>query len=138
MREVKFIAWQKSTQSIRQVLVIDYLNNMIDLVGGEIEQYFEDVELMQYTGLKDKNGTEIYEGDVLEREVHVVLHGTDLDKWIKERVVVDWKYSGWYVNEDELEFVLDEGVDRHTLCRQTALEVVGNIYENPELLEVVE
>ena len=91
---------------------------------------------MQSTGLKDKNGVEIFEGDIVHRKVHLVLFGSDLNKWIDEYACVEWKYGGWHVGEDLLDFILDEGVDRHTLCRQTAIEIAGNIYENPELLEV--
>ena len=91
--------------------------------------------LMQSTGLKDKNGVEIFEGDILHRKVHVILLGTDLNKWVDEYAYVEWKYGGWHVGEDLLEFVLEEGIDHHTGCKQTAIEVIGNIYENPDLLD---
>lgn len=91
--------------------------------------------LMQSTGLKDKNGVEIFEGDILHRRVHVILSGTNLNEWVDEYIHVEWKYGGWHVGEDLLEFVIEEGIDRHTFFRQTAVEVVGNIYENNELLE---
>lgn len=97
---------------------------------------FEDIELMQSTGLKDKNGVEIFEGDIVHRKVHLVLFGSDLNKWIDEYACVEWKYGGWHVGEDLLDLILDEGVDRHTLCRQTAIEIAGNIHEDKELLEV--
>lgn len=93
------------------------------------------LKLMQSTGLKDKNGIEIFEGDILHRKVHVILLGTDLNKWVDEYAYVEWKYGGWHVGEDLLEFVLEEGIDHHTRCKQTALEVIGNIYENPDLLD---
>ncbi|MGX2947188.1 YopX family protein [Enterococcus alishanensis] len=126
MREIKFRAWQKSTQSIRQVLVIDYLNNMIDLVGGEIEQYFEDVELMQYTGLKDKNDTEIYEGDTVRY----------VDGECSYTGVVEVDCYTFYINGvgplDSFDF-LDVS---NTFDGTTSLTIIGNIYENSVLLEV--
>jgi uncharacterized phage protein (TIGR01671 family) len=107
------------------------LVNLGDGMWGMIDKY----ELMQSTGLKDKNGVEVFEGDILHRKVHVILLGTDLNKWVDEYAHVEWKYGGWHVGEDLLEFVLEEGIDRHTGCSQTALEVIGNIYENPDLLD---
>lgn len=91
--------------------------------------------LMQSTGLKDKDGVEIFDGDYLHRKVHIIILGTDLNEWVDEIVQVEWKYGGWHVGEDLLEFSLEAGTDRHTGCYQTALGVIGNIYENPELLE---
>lgn len=131
----KFRAWDKETQVLINVLVIDWLNELVDLEGGRIDRQFDEVELMQSTGLKDKNGVEIFEGDILHRKVHVILLGTDLNKWVDEYAYVEWKYGGWHVGEDLLEFVLEEGIDHHTGCKQTALEVIGNIYENPDLLD---
>lgn len=71
-------------------------------------------ELMQYTGLKDKNGKEIYEGDV----VQPYSNGTNF--------VVEWWHSGWYL-------VLE---NRHSMLYTIGRpEVIGNIHENPELLK---
>ena len=72
---------------------------------------------MQSTGLKDKNGTEIYEGDIVKNiydEIYVV-------KWFDAGFHLEEKYNG--------------GFDYFELHFGDNKEVIGNIYENPELLE---
>jgi len=72
-----------------------------------------DFTLMQYTGLKDKNGVEIYEGDIIRCKLQ-----TDKNHWIAE---VKFCIDAWCIG-------------LHTLSSYIYLEVIGNIYENPELL----
>lgn len=77
----------------------------------------ENFELMQSTGLKDKNGTEIYEGDIVKNiydEIYVV-------KWFDAGFYLEERYNG--------------GFDYSELHFGNNKEVIGNIYENPELLE---
>ena len=90
--------------------------------------------LMQSTGFKDVNGVEIFEGDILSRKTHVWMYGSDLNEWVTESYPVVWQDGGWYLNEEPLAFILEEGVYKDGF-RRTALEVIGNIYENPELME---
>ena len=148
----KFRAWDKENKKMYGCYGFDDLNMKVyrcNLADREfrqgqletvhaVEDDLNNFDLMQSTGLKDKNGVEIFEGDIVHRKVHLILFGSDLNKWIDEYACVEWKYGGWHVGEDLLDLILDEGVDRHTLCRQTAIEIAGNIHEDKELLEAIE
>lgn len=123
-----FRAWDKETQSLRDVLVIDWLNELVDLEGGRIDRQFDEVELMQFTGLKDKNGVEIFEGDIVAVENHPFQR--------KENSSVGMEIEGDYVvgwNQHDLTWCVGDLL----LARlKPYVRVIGNIYENPELLEV--
>ena len=75
------------------------------------------VELMQYTGLHDKNGKEIYEGDIV------------VDSWKHVKGKVEW-------HDKKPKFCIHVGRSRIDLEWQTSLvEIIGNIYENPEMIQ---
>lgn len=74
---------------------------------------------MQYTGLKDKNGTEIYEGDIVK-----CRHGIGVVKFHNASFVFDWDFNAL----NELMHVWKED-------SVLQVEIIGNIYENPELLK---
>lgn len=125
----KFRAWDKETQTMLDVPLIDFKKSV--LVGehwefGEtIFINFDDIHLMQSTGLKDKNGKEIFEKDILDyngRKVIVKWHGS---------------YASFiYEFVDELENRVTEWQPLYLSYYH--FEIIGNIYENPELLEVTE
>lgn len=118
MREIKFRAWDKINKEMFNVESINFQERRVykDVVSY---RNFNDIELMQYTGLKDKNNKEIYEGDILS-------DGNDEKpyKVIFENGSFRAEFDGDF---DEYSFDL---MDVNLQC----CEVVGNIYENSELL----
>lgn len=120
-REIKFRAWLKEEERMVSVSDISFIGQEIDKYEGDSSSGdwwgFDYIELMQYTGLKDKNGNEIYEGDICKH------HGHD--------VIGKWIYDDGFTS-----FVMMEGENHYFYfgIDEDRLEVIGNIYENPELL----
>ncbi|WP_413527394.1 YopX family protein [Marinilactibacillus psychrotolerans] len=116
-REIKFRAWleyDKRMAFSEEVVVWDnniYINKEKKL-DSKIKGY-STLSIMQYTGLKDRNGKEIYEGDVIKASIECGILVTGQ---------VYWNYGA-------LE------VQGYVFKQLNNLEVIGNIYENPELLE---
>ena len=124
MREIKFRAWDKEKKIIGNVLGIDILHKEIFFSNENVDCYehtdFKDIELMQYTGLKDKNNKEIYEGDIVKlRTNHGIGVVKNYDEW--GAFVVE------YIKPRPLAVL-------GTNYYKEDIEVIGNIYENPELL----
>jgi uncharacterized phage protein (TIGR01671 family) len=126
MRQIKFRAWQKHHKQMVKVTRIDFNRNLITADYGEktvprfntFEQ--DNFILMQYTGFRDKNGTEIYEGDLL----------FDKDE-LTRPFIVKW-------DDEWAQFYVDcGGGSTDFLWKWANLEVIGNIYENPDLLAEV-
>jgi uncharacterized phage protein (TIGR01671 family) len=89
--------------------------------------------LMQFTGLKDKNGKEIYSGDVMEDSRGRRLVITDVDAG---QVVMFEQEYGNFINRAPV--VLYEAVaNNQTSSFVESIEVIGNIYENPDLIKPV-
>ena len=125
---------------------IDYIdiNNEIAYINQDgggydylIDFVYGDGKLMQYTGLKDKNGKEIYEGDILRCKC---LKKCKLDSCAEK--VIQYKNSliEWWESGCNLGYRLRDSKGKTMMIKPTHLntmevEVIGNIYENPELLE---
>lgn len=128
MREIKFRAWHNVDWVMYYnhsvCLTIDGVVTYLDKSG--IWQEDEDksiITLMQFTGLKDKNGKEIYEGDIISYDQHYTT-----DKLINLKVEWDNNncfYRGYYGKDTG--HSLNNFASKH-------YEVIGNIYETPELI----
>ena len=118
----KFRAWDKTTSKLHVVNGIYCDNKKIHYIDDNRVRFvgFDNVIIMQSTGLKDKNGKEIFERDIVKMAKDVYSEPTYYE--------VVRHYGGAYRLESK-----QHGCElwlRHTDC-----EVVGNVYENPELLE---
>lgn len=120
MREIKFRAWDKKENKMQQVVQILYGHEAsnyplsVDFFRSVKSRLIKDIELMQYTGLKDKNGVEIYEGDILKEDgiLSTVEYKDDI--------------PGFGLNNS-----------KYSLCMYSSenMEIIGNIFENKELLK---
>lgn len=132
MREIKFRAWSKRDECMFRVRDISFPSNLlkmrINLSGGDTLDA-DDVALMQYTGLKDKNGIEVYEGDILRSEKEGVMGAVEYCDRIASFIVF------FKMNNENCYSHLNEGkLDRKERLQYT--QIIGNIHEHPELLEV--
>lgn len=127
-REIKFRVWSNNTWKMHEVVGIRFLADKIDVLDDGMPvtletSYQGEFVLLQYTGLKDKNGKEIYEGDILQCHYDF---GDDTEPM--EPVIVEWQYDGWAIHA--------LGNDIYMLPRDwEGYEVIGNVFENSDLLE---
>jgi len=138
MRTIKFRAWNKREKEMMNVVKMIFTKEGIEcsyknLAGfcGEIDE----VIIMQFTGLKDKNGKEIFEGDILKDEYNII--------WTVHFVM--GKFS-IFCNTDNLlnsieakrnkKLTDDEKIVEDLDAWWVRKEIIGNKFENPELLEV--
>lgn len=138
MREIKFRAYFKTDKRIYNVLALG--NNGVILWDDESEVDFEcqfdDIELLEYTGLKDSNGVKIYEGDIVENLMKDPSGYEDFDgNWVQNIPDNDPSYFGKIFFKDASFYIRYNGGFETLLDRDCIVEVVGNIYENKELLD---
>lgn len=122
MREIKFRTWDKKTKRMflpepyRHAISLNFETGMVEIGNGG------DVIFLQYTGLKDKNGKEIYEGDILEH----YCDWNDKKECCHSIYPTIWEDGGYTF--PHCGFLLDKKWTEK-------LEVIGNICENLELLK---
>ncbi|HEK6821485.1 TPA: hypothetical protein SPD07_001884 [Staphylococcus aureus] len=123
---LKFRAWDKLGKEMHKVSVIDFSSKgarIIRLAGvqsngkGDHKRWHSSVELMQSTGFKDVNGVEIYEGDIVQ------------DSYSGEVSFIEFQEGAFYITCSNVTELISENDD--------IIEIIGNVFENEELLEAM-
>ncbi|AEB73785.1 YopX family protein [Lentilactobacillus buchneri] len=127
-REIKFRIW-RAPDEYSKTFWMESWDSLMNYSMSDIFQLDNpDDVLEQYTGLKDANGKEIYEGDILAWHSNVYRK----HDWVG---VVLYRGAGFAVQESDKSYSSPEWLD--CACRKDAniIEVIGNVHDNPELLE---
>lgn len=130
----RFRAWDKSFQKYCENVIVSTINGEITVYGRLVNGNTAlipstHVVLEQCTGLKDATGRLIYEGDIV-RVFYDHFNGTFTEKEVVGPV--KWECGTWIVNNSLLNHSPEYD---ETHLESAAVEVIGNIHENPELLE---
>ena len=139
VKNLKFRAWDYDTN--KMIFFNGIFNKHVYTETSTFSQYesipkYHHLDIMQYTGLNDKNGREIYEGDFIKHtslhdQLGVINFGTH--EVMSHDYGCNGRAHGWHLQyEDRTTYALNNPFN--TTSRN--IEIVGNIYENPELIEI--
>ena len=159
MRELKFRIWDRQAKAwaendcslhcFSNWQIDPFTGKLTDFVGAidgdretrynanpALDYYWSDGQIvnepqyvvMQYTGMKDKNGKEIYEGDIV---THTSINGKDY----KAEIVFSPTLAAFVLDTSGRHLLDDKYGDYYELHKDHSYEIIGNIFETPELLE---
>ena len=123
-RVIKFKAWHEHLQMMFTVYSLDFDNGLVFCESEEDTRHtfgMIDVELLQFTGYQDKNGADIYEGDIASKTYKYQVTESGQIKFMESGFCVFFDY------EPEAYYYLGGESKSH--------EIIGNIYQHKELLE---
>ena len=120
----KFRAWLKNDKEMIEADEIHWDRGQLDFIGDAITfmRKADEIELMQSTGLKDKNGKDVYIGDIIK-----------CTRGCPHEVYLEKEYGGTYIGG--MPAVYLKGI-KEGYAWTGDEEIIGNVYQNPELLEV--
>lgn len=139
--EKEFRVWNKKTKKMEYQSDLDFLV----FPGKKIPEGFKDLEVMQWTGLKDESGKKIYEGDVIEF-TYWWFDGNYVDSILTGEIIYDKKFMSYSLkgikNKEWLQHIGGENNDEPDTSpfaffnfNDVDFEVKGDVYQNPELLK---
>lgn len=117
-REIKFRSWCKNIGKMCEVGDIHFGIDCVQVYEPDEEFDFEDIVLMQFTGLKDNKGIEIYEGDI----VTIIYRDAGFPKMRTEEIIYRQESAMF-----DTKWVDD--------FYRAEMEVIGNVYEHPDLIK---
>ena len=127
MRDIKFRAWDLMRMTTSGIM-FNSTTSMLEIPNGS------GMVLMQYTGLKDKNGKEIYEGDIVKLWECFDEDEPELNEFELSEVKYCAEESDYPAFEIKSNYFYESNILQAGVI-EGRIEVIGNIYENPELLE---
>lgn len=155
MREIKFRAWHKEWSPQESEFQGQKINGMeavrdlhetkkgkwqVGMWNWKCSVPLEEVELMQFTGLLDKNGKEIYEGDIVKKQQgeYLWIYEVGTKENFGNNLYLLKRYQNFDVDEEKEAYVFRDkyflGKESWDMLIGSDREIIGNIYENPELI----